>query len=302
MLQTQGFIPRFGFVALSVALLPTSCAAPRGPVPAAEGWAIARVADFKPTSDLTLLILAENMPGVSVIVQEMPKTPGHEFRPFLIVDGNRIEAEPRGSLGFMESGLSVYSIPRSLETIHGKKPSLVIEQLTPEGRRQVSAAAFREAEQLGFPVLPFPVPDRPYAFRLKSHNGEFFDSRDFAGRVILVDCWATWCGPCMALMPTLVELSQAHGNRLALVSVNVDDEPDKALTKLRAMYGPETDQWHHISVPKNIQPLWFQSLGRGDIPRLLLIDGKGVLREEPPNADFEELKKRIGAVVEGSAK
>jgi thioredoxin 1 len=40
---------------------------------------------------------------------------------------------------------------------------------------------------------------------------------------VLVDCWATWCGPCKAIAPLLEEASRTYGGRLKIVKLNVDD-------------------------------------------------------------------------------
>lgn len=40
---------------------------------------------------------------------------------------------------------------------------------------------------------------------------------------VLVDCWATWCGPCKAIAPLLDEASKAYGGRLKIVKINVDE-------------------------------------------------------------------------------
>jgi len=55
------------------------------------------------------------------------------------------------------------------------------------------------------------------------------DDTNFAAEVlasprpVLVDFWATWCGPCRAIAPTLEELSQEYADKLDVVKVNVDD-------------------------------------------------------------------------------
>ncbi len=40
---------------------------------------------------------------------------------------------------------------------------------------------------------------------------------------VLVDCWATWCGPCKAIAPLLDEASRTYGGRLRIVKINVDE-------------------------------------------------------------------------------
>jgi thiol-disulfide isomerase/thioredoxin len=66
-------------------------------------------------------------------------------------------------------------------------------------------------------------------FTLKDMNGVDVHLESFKGKVILLNFWATWCGPCRAEIPSLVELQEQYKDDLVVLGLSVDDTAEKLL-------------------------------------------------------------------------
>jgi thiol-disulfide isomerase/thioredoxin len=77
-------------------------------------------------------------------------------------------------------------------------------------------------------VCPSGAKQANLGFTLKDMNGKPVKLSEYKGKVILLDFWATWCGPCKAEIPNFVELQQQYGSQgLVVLGFSVDDTVDK---------------------------------------------------------------------------
>jgi thiol-disulfide isomerase/thioredoxin len=69
--------------------------------------------------------------------------------------------------------------------------------------------------------------DAPLDFTLKDMNGVDVKLESFRGKVILINFWATWCGPCRVEIPWLIELQNQYSKDLVVLGISVDDTAEK---------------------------------------------------------------------------
>lgn len=93
---------------------------------------------------------------------------------------------------------------------------------TPRHRERMNAMSAKlYAGRPGGKAANFSYPDR---------NGKMVSLSDFRGKVVLVDVWATWCGPCRQEIPHLVKLEkEMEGTDVVFIGVSVDEKKDYQL-------------------------------------------------------------------------
>lgn len=83
---------------------------------------------------------------------------------------------------------------------------------------------------------------------------------------VVVDFWAEWCGPCRMIAPALEELSTELGDKVQIVKINIDDNPDaptqygvRGIPTMILFKNGEQAATHVGAMPKNGIKQWLES-------------------------------------------
>lgn len=121
------------------------------------------------------------------------------------------------------------------------------------------------------PVVGQPLPDLPLR---DVASGQTLSLKSLAGQVVLLDIWASWCGPCKEELPLLDEMAgRLAGTGVSIVAVSIDEDPEamsdflrlKKTWQLRVAHDPQ----HRV--PSELQP--------AKMPTSYVVDRQGVLQK-----------------------
>ncbi len=124
-----------------------------------------------------------------------------------------------------------------------------------------------------------PSPD----FKMTDINGKEYTLADFKGRILYIDVWATWCGPCKAELPKLHALAENFkGTNVCFVSMSVDK--DKAAWEKMV----KEDNLGGVQLYAGTESQFIADYKVNGIPRFILIDKEGKIIEANMTRPGEE--------------
>lgn len=126
-------------------------------------------------------------------------------------------------------------------------------------------------------------------WELKDMEGKAVKSSDFKGRVVILDFWATWCGPCRMEIPGFVELQKQYGQQgLTVIGVSLDQEGPSIVKPFLKKFGIN---YPVVMGDRKID----QAFGGGEgLPTTFIIDREGrIVKKHIGYAPKEEFEKEI---------
>ena len=128
---------------------------------------------------------------------------------------------------------------------------------------------------------------------MNDRDGKPFSLSSTRGKLILVDFWASWCGPCRRENPNVVKAySKFHAKGFDVFGVSLDKDKDKWLEAIKK----DNLTWNHVSDLKGWGNQAAKLYGIRAIPSNLLLDKQGKILAK--NLRGEDLIKKLTEVIQ----
>ncbi len=134
---------------------------------------------------------------------------------------------------------------------------------------------------------PTPRPGKPLAptFTLDTLDGGKVHLTQLRGKPVVLNFWASWCGPCRAEMPVLARAWERYGRHVHFLGVNVLDDPEDA-RRFAAQLAVPFPSAHD---PRGDTLRWFQVVG---LPSTVFVTAEGTLAKVHPGPFLGEAGER----------
>jgi thiol-disulfide isomerase/thioredoxin len=122
-------------------------------------------------------------------------------------------------------------------------------------------------------------------------NGKKVKLSDLRGKVVVLDIWATWCGPCKKLIPHYREMVKKYKDKpFVLVGVSIDAKKETLVKFMDKEPMPWTHWWNGTG---GIAKDWDIEA----IPTIYVLDAKGIIRSKVVGADEEAIEKAVAKLI-----
>ena len=175
------------------------------------------------------------------------------------------------------------------------------------GRADVAAARFRDFRERhsGDARLLASVRDALGALALRvdglpqfaatALDGSSIDRGSLAGKVTVVDFWATWCRPCVDEFPTIRRIAERHGEKVSVVGFSLDSGSDIDAEALRTWIAAQKLPGRQVRDGASWDSEIVRAFGVKEIPFTVLVDGTGAVLAV--NEHGKALEKAVATAV-----
>ena len=124
---------------------------------------------------------------------------------------------------------------------------------------------------------------KPLDIKFTAVDDRAVDLAKLKGKVVLIDFWATWCGPCRAELPHVKEAyEKLHEKGFEIISISLDSDKQKLLDFIKA----QTMPWPQFFDGKGWKNPYAVAYGLEGIPTMWLVDKAGNLRDTEARANL----------------